>query len=218
MLKFAGISAERSRGWQFSLWELFALMTFVALATALAVAYGPGTLLNSFGLMLAWLNMRGAFQGLQQGGRQRAILGLAWVMFLGSLALPAIKIFGPVSGVSAAWFALMLPVESLWKHKLFRGLPIYVAINIASGLMFLLPLIIWRLGRGKGLWLSSALCAAMPVSWSFAWNPNDLLVGYYVWSISFWLALVGIPVRPRLLIVMVVMAAVLPLVIGWDLG
>ena len=83
---------------QFGLRHLFGLTTISAIAAWLVAGYGPGTLVTSVGLLIAWLNQCGAFESLQSGRRQSVLLWLAWATFLVSLALPSIQVFGPVYG------------------------------------------------------------------------------------------------------------------------
>jgi hypothetical protein len=204
--------------WQFRLTHLFVLTTISAVAAALASAYGPGTLVLSLGILVAWLNLCGAFQSLQRGHQKAVTLWLAWTMFLISLGLPSIKVSGPVYGLWAAWFAYALPAESLLKLEPFRpALIVYFFINLANVLMLLMPLIIWRQSRERGQWLGVALCVAMPSVWCVAWSPKGLLVGYFVWCASYYVALLAIPVRLSLFVAMLGVAAVLSsIVLRWN--
>src|SRR4051794_20413116 len=90
--------AARRPSWQFGLQHLFALTTLAAIAAGLAVTIGPRTLMASAGIVLAWLNLCGAFHEVQHGRRQRFLLWSAWGAFLVSFALPAMRVFGPVYG------------------------------------------------------------------------------------------------------------------------
>jgi hypothetical protein len=148
--------------WQFKLWHAFVVMTHVAVAAAVSRAFGSGTLVISTGLLVALLNWMGAFDLFQTGRPQSIILGLAWLMFLVSLALPAMEVFGPILGASAAWAAVILPWRVItdsgpngW------GLVAFLALDIANLLMALLPFEIWRLARGDGRAYSVVLCLAM---------------------------------------------------------
>lgn len=176
-----------------------------------------GTLSASAGIVLAWLNMRGVFESIQGGRRQAAVLGLAWVAFLVSLALPSITIFGPVLGYAAAWFSIIAPVESVFQYgHLPMGVMVYLLINVANVLMVSLPLLIWRLSRGRGQWLGASLCIAMIAPWCVAWDSagaNDLLFGYYLWCVSFGMALVAIRIRWQVLVAMIATAIALAAVV-----
>jgi len=211
------LGQKAGSGWQFRVRHLFVLTTISAIASALAAAYGPGTLLLSFGMLTAWLNLCGAFQSLQYARRQTVMLWLAWITFLVSLGLPSVKVAGPVYGLWAAWCAYALPAESILKHEPVRlALIAYFAINVANVLMLLVPVLIWRKSHGWGQWLRVALCVVMPSVWCIAWNFNGLLVGYFVWCASFWLALVALPVRPGVFGAMLGVSAVLPpIVLRW---
>src|SRR4029079_16977475 len=123
----------RPQAWQFQLRHLFGLTTIAAIGAALVAAYGAGTLLTSVGLLIAWLNQSGAFEHLQTGRRQIALAWLAWATFLVSLALPSVRVFGPVLGFWAAWFAIVLPIDSVRKGEPIKpGLAVFLAINIAN--------------------------------------------------------------------------------------
>jgi len=148
---------------------------------------------TSAGIILAWLNIHGAFESIQSGRRQAAILGLSWITFLISLALPSFTVFGPVQGFSAAWFAIVGPVESLLKYgQLPIGVIVYLVIDAANILMLSLPLLIWRLRCGRGARLGALLSITMVGTWCVAWDAGDLLFGYYLWCVSFGMALIAI--------------------------
>jgi hypothetical protein len=202
--------------WQFGLRHIFGLTTLTAIAAALVAAFGPGTMVLSLGVVITWLNVCGAFQALQNGRRRAAVLWLAWTVFLISLALPSIKIFGPVSGFSAAWFALQAPPGMLFDPQ---GQPIaaivYAVLDIANALMLVMPALIWRLSRGRGRLLGIALCLVMVGPWCLAWNPEGFLVGYYIWCASFGLALIGVRISGRTLMGMMAAAAVLAAVVAY---
>ncbi len=192
--------------WQFQLRHLFGLTTISAIAAALVAGYGAGTLLTSVGLLVAWLNQCGAFESVQSGRRQYVLLWLAWCTFLVSLVLPSVRVFGPVYGFWAAWFALVGPANEIWKGESIKaGYALFLAIDIANLLIALLPLVIWRLHRGQGQGLAAALCLTMVASWCVSWD-SPMLVGYYVWCASFLLALVAIRIQIWTLIAMVAAA------------
>ena len=146
----------------------------------------------SAGISLAWLTCAGAFETIQSGRRQAKVFGLSWVVFLVSLVLPSVTVFGPVSGFSAAWFSIAGPIDSVFQRgQLPIGVIIYLVIDVANVLMLLLPLLIWRLSRGRGQWHGAMLSIAMVAPWCVAWdasNTPDLLFGYYVWCVSFGMA------------------------------
>lgn len=204
------LSAMHDRStWQFRLSDLFALTTLAAIAAAVAAACGPGTLLLSAGVMLAFINWRGAFTPLQSGQLQAILLGLAWCSFLISLALPSVQVFGPTPGWVAAWVSITAPLTAIWKCDFAEPNVLgYFGIGLANVLMALLPVLLWRLRRGHGQWFSAALCIAMVFPWSVGWN-TPMLVGYYVWCSAFYLALCALPLRCQSLATMVLLAGFL---------
>jgi len=198
--------------WQFHLRHLFGLTTISAIAAALIAAYGPGTLLTSAGLLVAWLNHCGAFESVQSGRRQSGLLWLAWATFLVSLALPSLKVFGPVYGIWAAWFAIIGPANEIWKGESIQvGFAVYLAIDVANLLIAFLPLIIWRLNHGHGQLLTTVLCITMVATWCVSWN-STMLIGYYVWCASFLLALLAIRIHGWTLIAMTAAAVAIGIV------
>jgi hypothetical protein len=200
----AGI--ECTARWQFTLWHIFVVTTGVGIAAAVARAFGLGTLAISMGLLVALLNWLGAFQVLQTGRRQSTVLVFAWLTFLVSLALPALEVFGPISGAEAAWAALVMPWEVITGHgPPAKGLLVFLAADTANLMMVLLPLGIWRLARGRGGVFCTILCLSMVAAWGMGWN-SRMLVGYYVWSASFMIALTAIPIRPWTLAAIIALA------------
>jgi hypothetical protein len=197
-------SAARRPSWQFGLHHLFALTTLAALAAGLAVTIGPRTLMTSAGILLAWLNLCGAFHEVQHGRRQAALLWAAWAVFLVSLALPCMHGFGSSSiyGWTAAWFALTAPLYAMQNEAFFQAsTPLFFAISTANGLALCLPLLIWQLRRGQGAALGTALCLTMVSTWVM-WDA-PMLLGYYVWCGSFFLAMAAIPIHRRVFAAMV---------------
>jgi hypothetical protein len=180
--------------WQFGLKHLFILTTLAAFAAAVAATFGPKTLVASTGVILAWCNLSGAFRYFQQGRPQAALLAIAWITFLISLALPCINVFGPVFGWAAAWFTLTAPLNAIRNNAIIQpAMPIFLAIDAANTLALGLPLLIWRIRNGGGQRMSAALCLTMVGAWVM-WD-SPMLVGYYVWCLSFFLALAAIPVN-----------------------
>ena len=191
--------------WHFQVKHLFGLTTIAAIAAALVARWGLGTLLTSAGFLVAWLNVCGAFQGLQKDRRQAVLLWLAWAIFLISLALPSLTVFGPVYGYGAAWFAITVPLEVIHSDFFRRQIVWYLAVDVANVLAALLPLLIWRLHCGRGHWIAAALALSMVATWFPCWD-SHMLVGYFVWYASFLVMLIAIPVRARTLAAMVGMA------------
>jgi hypothetical protein len=206
-----------ARRWQFGIAHLLGVMTWACVAAALVAGFGPGTLMMSAGLLLAWLNYCGAFASLQSGRRQTAVLWTAWGLFLVSLALPCLGAFGMVLGYAAAWFVLSGPFMALsrgeWQHP---QLLLLIHLSAANVLILCTPFLIWRLRSGRGQGLSATLCLAMIGPWSIIWDSPGLLVGYFVWCASFGLALVALPVRRGVLVAMVVTAVAIGVMIEWN--
>jgi hypothetical protein len=214
-------SAADTPRWQFRLRHIFGLTTVAAIAAALIAARGLHTVGASLGIFIAWLNWCGAFRGIQATGgcgrrfadhgltRESAVLWLAWALFLVSLALPSIRVFGPVIGAWAAWYAVALPAEAIWKKEVGLQpafLLFYSSIDLANLLMVLLPLLIWLRSRGRGTLVAGLLCLAMPAAWAVPWS-SDLLIGYYVWCASFFIALAALPLRTPVFLGMTSLAA-----------
>jgi hypothetical protein len=207
-------AAGLSRG-QFGLAHLFGLTTIAAGAAALVAWFGPGTLLTSACVLVAWLNLCGMFNRLHSGTRQATMLWCAWAMFLISFALPSIAVLGPVLGWGAAWFALTAPVEALRDAKRIEPeLLWFLWMDAANLLGALLPVLVWRVGRGRGEWLGSAFCLAMVSTGTVLWS-NAMLVGYYVWCGSFLLALAALPLRTKTFVAMLGAVALIVAVDAW---
>jgi len=203
-------------GWQFQLRHLFGLTTIAAICAALIAAYGPGTLVTAAGLLLAWLNQTGAFEPLQNGRRQTVLIWLACATFLVSLALPSIRVFGPVLGFWAAWFVLVGPANALMEGRDIdpRGLVLFLMIDVANILIAILPVVLRLLPPRYSHRLSLALCIAMVAPWCIGWT-DRMLVGYYIWCGSFFVALIAIPIGTRMLMTMVFAAVATGLLARW---
>jgi hypothetical protein len=190
--------------WQFGLAHLFGLTTLSAIAAALVAAFGLGTLPISIGVSLAGINFAGLLRPVQSGRRQAALLWLAWAAFLLSLALPSLHVFGPVAGWDALWFVLVMPFDAAREADLLH-VPLlwFLMLDVANLLAILLPVLVWRLRRGRGQWYAAALCVAMISPWSVSWD-TVMLPGYYVWCVSFLLALAALPIERKTLAAMIV--------------
>ena len=81
-------NAPPPQRWQFRLWHMFALTTYVAVILGIATWQGPPTLMVTLGLGVAILSHLGAFERLQQGRTQLILVGVAWVTYLVSLCTP----------------------------------------------------------------------------------------------------------------------------------
>ncbi|HZL91799.1 MAG TPA: hypothetical protein VFB96_25740 [Pirellulaceae bacterium] len=208
-------AAGLSRG-QFGLAHLFGLTTIAAGAAALVAWFGPGTLLTSGCVLVAWLNLCGLFNRLHSGTRQATMLWCAWAIFLISFALPSIAVLGPVLGWGAAWVVLMAPVDMLRGVRGFDFSFLWCLWMDAANLLgVLLPVLVWRVGRGQGQWLGSAFCLAMVSTGTVLWD-NAMLVGYYVWCASFLMALVALPVKTKTFLAMLAAVALWAAVVAWN--
>jgi len=198
----AGNGPTDRRSWQFGLKHLFGLTTLVALAAALIAAFGARAVPPSVGILWTWLNLCGAFHFFQQGRAQKRLLWLAWATFLVSLALPSLRVFttGWVYGWQAAMAVIQLPyfavVKPSWSDVSVSAGLVCLVVNFANGLAVLMPLLIWRLGRGTGQRMGAALCLTAVSTWVL-WD-SQMLVGYYVWCVSFLLAQAALPVNRQL--------------------
>jgi hypothetical protein len=199
----------RPRAFQFSLADLLGLITLTAVAAALAAARGPESLVLSGGLIISIASWRGCFKAVQSRRYQIAMLLAAWGLFLVSLFLPCMGPPGMVYGWAAAywsailaWMALgnreALPFDALW----------FLSFCFANLLIVLLPVLAWRIRRGGGRVFAAILCVAMVSPWSIAWNA-EMQFGYYVWCVSFLVALIALPMRAGTLAAMLLMAALI---------
>jgi len=190
------------RRWQFRLWHLFALMTYVAVVVAVAQWRGIATLAMSLGLGIAWLNFFGTLSFLQRGKLQLATLFIAWGMFLGSLFLPTHTELAP-QGWEAAWFVLCAPVNGVREQE-WWGLASFLCwgsfIDAANLSQLLLPVTAVRLYLGRGQYLGMVNCVSMVAVWAFA-GPTAAS-GYILWCASFLLALTAMPLNRATLVVM----------------
>jgi len=193
---------------QFRLRHLFGLTTLSAIAAAIAACFGPGTLFTSGGIILAWMNWCGGFRIVQSGRRQLLTLGLAWITFLVSLALPSLRIFSTVYGWGAAWLAWTLPAEAISKGEI-HVLPLlwFGSMDLANLFAISLPFLVWRLSVSRGQYLSAVFVLCMIGPWVTGADLN-MQIGYHVWVSSFYVALTALPVRSWTLASMVCAALV----------
>jgi hypothetical protein len=202
-------SASPSKRWQFRLWHLFALMTYVAVMLSVVTWQGPQSLMVTIGLGLALLSHLGAFERLQQGRAQLILVGVAWVTYLVSLCTPCgVGIF-TLFGWQAAWTYLWEPISAIFTQQAtLQGFtwPWLWSVNLANALQLTLPLLIWRLSRGRGKVLSVLICLAMIGPWTTLIMAPGLYIAYYIWCFSFMLLVMAVPVSRATLIGMVGLA------------
>ena len=192
-----GKNASPPARWQFRLWHLFAVMTYVAVLLGVATWLGPQTLVVSLGLGLALLSHLKAFARLQNGRTQLILAGIAWVAYLVALCIPCVIGFLTVFGWQAAWTYLWGPLAAVFTRRVsIQGFtwPWLWSVNLANILQLALPLLIWRLSRGRGEVLSVLICLAMVGPWTTLIMAPDLFVGYYIWCLSFMLLVIAVPV------------------------
>jgi hypothetical protein len=196
--------------WQFRLWHLFALTTYAAVVLGIATWQGPPTLMVTLGLGLALLSHLKAFEPLQRGRAQFALIGVAWVTYLVSFCTPCTTGTFTVFGWQAAWMYLGAPVAALFeKDSSFDTLawPWVVSVDLSNLLQAVLPLHLWRLRLGRGRVLATLSCLAMVAPWVTLIVATDLFVAYYLWCISFMLLVIAVPVSRGTLIGMTGLAA-----------
>jgi|GEM_PF-5065421 hypothetical protein len=184
--------------WQFRLWHLFALMTYVAVILGIATWLGPPTLMVSCGLGLALLSHSQAFEKFQKGNVQQFLIGLAWVTYLVSLGIPCgVGLSTFVYGWEAAWVYIWGPFSEGLKGDTASpvGWLWVICIDISNLLQAILPLHFWRLRTGRGQWLATASCLVMVGPWTTLVMEPHLLAGYYLWCVSFMLIVIAVPVR-----------------------
>lgn len=200
------------RHWQFGIRHLLGLMTYVAVMLGIATWQGPHTLMATCGLGLALLSHLGALERLQSGRTQLVLVSLAWVTFLVSLCSPCLTGSFQIYGWQAGWIYLMAPVQAIFSTDTNIqpvDWPWIISINVANVLQTLLPLLIWRLGRGRGQVLATLSCLAMVGPWTTLVMATDLYVAYYIWCASFMLLVIAVPVNRSTLIGMTCLAVLL---------
>ena len=200
--------------WQFTLWDLFLLVTALGVALAIAVRVGPGSLSLSLGLILAWQNWRGTFRPAQTNQMRPRVFAVGWLLLCVSLVLPSAKgcngkyVYGWQMAYHCA-LAETLPLDGgNWNGDgdSWRGWLYISAINLANLLMVLSPWFLSRMHLGHGerfIQLFAALC--VPV-WSVTWT-EECLVGCYVWQASFAVLLAAQRIRGPTLAAMCVVVA-----------
>jgi hypothetical protein len=199
--------ASPPKRWQFRLWHLFAVTTYVAVVIAVARKWGIETLPVTIGVSISWLNYSGVFSFLQRGKLQLATLFTAWGMFLGSLFLPTHTGWEP-PGWFAVWWVLISPValvlDQHWLEftKSLCWVPLIDAANLSQ---LLLPFTAIRLQMGRGKYLATVNCVSMVAVWAIA-GPTAAS-GYILWSISFLLALTAMPLNRKTLLIMYLILA-----------
>lgn len=211
--EIAGTASDRGRP-QFGLRWLLALTAWVAAIMALAVSSLNALVMSAIGFSVAALNCAGKLSTLQSAANHRRAVGLAWLLLLASLGLPAVRGCGndAVPGYSAAAVACAYQVQPPVVQPLQTWAAAYVEftwLNLANLLLILSPLFIRRIERGQGRLYGALLALACAAMWCLpiGERPGTLLVGYYVWCLAGLCLLASIRLRWWTLLAM----AVLPL-------
>ncbi|MCA9202131.1 MAG: hypothetical protein KDA59_03765 [Planctomycetales bacterium] len=210
-----GPDSDAAGRWQFGLADLFLLTTGIAAATSLAIWKSIGTLPLSLGAItiLFKLARRGPFaDGI---GAQRKWVTAAWLLFAVSLLLPVGKGCNNkmIYGWQASSMAAGAEVDMIRKAataeddsefwtdpaQTVMGVLFFTSINLGNLAMLLLPLWYW-IGKRRGYVEPPAWCAGVIVLSAtsaaiFGWDNGTMLVGYYVWCLSFLVLLVSLKIR-----------------------
>jgi hypothetical protein len=204
---------------QFTLRVLFLAISLVGAALGLVVWRGIGTLPCSFGLIVSWMNVAGRLEFAQTKKGRPKWFGLAWLLFIVSLFLPAVE--GCSGGNIYGWEAAIsvMSAEARMVGQIYEseaedngaedspseddilrptlGFIYYTLINLGNVFMLLLPLFLWRLHRDKGRGLGNVFCFCALSVWLLGWDGGHLLVGYAVWCLSFAAVFVAYRLRWR---------------------
>ena len=200
---------------QFSLADLFALVTVSSVAALLFAWHGVATITVVVGLLVAFANARGWLERLQRPNVQRPSSYLAWFLFGTSMFLPTVQgcqgkvMVGHEVAKAAAISELQLVAGLLgviepedrgvsqdedsleFADCLF--LLLLTGWNVGNGLMAMLPLITFFWQRDQARWLLLIFLTCCVATWV---SP-EALVGRYVWFGSFALVLASYRIRWR---------------------
>lgn len=200
---------------QFSLADLFALITVSSVAALLFAWHGVATITIAVGLMLAFANARGWFVRLQRPKFQWASNTSAWLLFGVSLFLPTVEgcqgrvMVGHEVAQAAAVSEYQL-VAGLLGVKQFAEqedetqeesiefqdclfLLLLTGWNVGNGLLVILPVnfFFWKRGQARWLWLVFLACCVA------TWVAPRGLIGRYVWFSSFAVVMTSYRIRWR---------------------
>jgi len=182
-------SPELRSPWQFSLRGLFSLIAAVSMASAAVAVKGKGAILLSIGLATCVANWRGVLEPIQTPQRRKALLRAAWVLLAASLLLPAAKGCGATQIMgweAAAWCALgQLDVGEIRSLEALSGYALISLCNLANLGLILSFLLAWRLNDRQRDWLVASLGLGATAAWSVSLGePDQWLVGYYLWCVA----------------------------------
>lgn len=178
---------------QFSLRALLIGVTVASVILALYAKRGLGTVPLSLGLLLSGLSWRGRLARLQTETTRPKLYLSGWLLVGMSLLLPSVGgCQTTLKGWEAAYFCAGIEVEMIHNSlqadaelepQVWSDEFAYFSLLNLANLMFLLsPLVLWRLQRGKGRWLTTINAAALTAVWFVPLGAgSDYRVGYYVW-------------------------------------
>ena len=196
---------------QFSLRSLLAITAWAAAIMALAVSSLSALVVSAVGFSAAALNCAGKLSMLQTTANRRRAVGLAWLLLLASLGMPAVRGCNneAVPGYSAAAVALAYQVQPPVSQPAESWVAAYVEftwLNLANVLLVLSPLFIRRVERGRGHVYAALLALASAAMWCvpIGERPGSLLVGYYIWCLAALCVLVSIRLHAWVLAAMAV--------------
>ena len=211
-----GDDTIRSGPWQFSLRAVFCLVAWAACITAWATIRGAGVVVLAVGLSVSALNVRGALNNWQlPSTKGRRLVYCGWMLLLVSLFAPSVRGCGnaPVAGWEAAAAAadvqFRVPGASDAGGLAWSGYGFYSLINLGNLLLLVSPWALYRARRGKGQAYGALLGVCAVAAWSLPISqPQEFLVGYYVWSISLLCVLSAFRLSPRTMAAMIAFALV----------
>ena len=183
-------AAELRWSRQFTLRGLLIAVALAAVASALCAAKGIGSLVLFIGLVATWFSWRGYLSRLQTSSARPKMFLSAWLLVGMSLFMPA---FGgcqtEVKGWECAYFCAGIEyelirdsvVESDQSRLLTTEALTFTLLNLANLMFVLSPLMLYRIWRGKGQFLTTLLAISLPMVWLVPIDaPMQYRIGYYV--------------------------------------
>lgn len=189
--------SKPQRQFQISLRALFLLVTYFNIGTWLAVLWNPGVIVPMVGLFLTWLSYRGYLWRLRTASARPKSFASAWILFLSSMALPALLVpgcNGPPTvqyGWEVSWSGVLMlakGVEQTWTGTMPQAvgdLMYAFFVNLPNVLMLLSPVLYFRQQRSKGSELVTWWGCGAAATWFWAVvGAGQFRIGYYVWSLA----------------------------------
>ena len=138
---------------------------------------------------------------LKRIGLANIILFVGWAIYITSFFMPAFDRPNQIHGWAAALYSLLIIGFSPGGH--FQPLQIYYfSLSLCNILMLLSPFIFFRTKKKKLYqWyrISMSVATLLVGSWFFFWfwygEADALLIGYYLWFLSFLLVTVSLFMR-----------------------